>query len=432
MRSIGSKPPAQPESNLGDGTFEETYRISVVTPMFGGGVKAGEVDSEHPVRGTAIRGHLRFWWRATCGREFSSSQELYHMESQIWGNTEQASPVRISVSGWSLGNTQVCAALSDNGRRYIFNKEFPEYFLFPFQGSTQRGKEQSPSKAAMGTTFSLVVSCPAEFKEDLEVALRAWVCFGALGARTRRGAGSLFCEKLSPNKDDDLNNWMKDHFGDYFGTVSADSDYPTLARGLLLGKEAKEAISVWNKLSSLYGNFRQGKNLGRNQGEGDRPGRSRWPEADSIRRLLRTNSLKHVPDSSKPNESFPRAVFGLPIITHFKNERNEYPKDPEDSQLYPKIRGKKKDRMASPLIIKPLAISKDKAFPMILVLNAPLPDSIVLEKGREVWEGGMESVVDSRAVSYHNSPMAGRSKTGDALEAFMAYAKSQGFQEVSR
>nr|WP_321500827.1 type III-B CRISPR module RAMP protein Cmr1 [uncultured Dethiosulfovibrio sp.] len=429
MRSIGKIPPARPREDLTPG-FSDTYSISVVTPLFGGGFKAGEVDREHPVRGTAIRGHLRFWWRATCGRKFSSSQELYHRESQIWGDTEKASSVRIWVSDQRLGSIFSCASFPQGKNFPKFNEDFPGYICFPFQGSRQRGKEKDPSKAALGTSFSLGINCPAEFKEDLEVALRAWVCFGVLGARTRRGAGSLFCEKLSPNKDDNLNDWMKDHFGDYLGTVSADSDYPTLARGLLLGKRSKEAISVWKELSSLYGNFRQGENLGRNKGEGNRPGRSRWPEADSIRRLLRTNSPEHVPDSSKPEESFPRAAFGLPIITHFKDERTG---DPGDTQLYPKIGRDKKDRMASPLIIKPLAISEDKAVPMIVVLNAPLPDRIVLEKGRDVWEGGMDSVVDSRAASYPNSPMAGRSKAGDALEAFMAYAvKNHDFQEVSR
>jgi len=34
--------------------------ICVVTPLFGGGAEAGEVDPAQPVRGGSVRGHLRF------------------------------------------------------------------------------------------------------------------------------------------------------------------------------------------------------------------------------------------------------------------------------------------------------------------------------------------------------------------------------------
>ena len=39
---------------------ERTYTIKLITPMYGGGVVAGVVDEEMPVRATSIRGHLRF------------------------------------------------------------------------------------------------------------------------------------------------------------------------------------------------------------------------------------------------------------------------------------------------------------------------------------------------------------------------------------
>ena len=421
MRSIGKTPPARPKEVPTPG-FSQTYSISVVTPLFGGGVKAGEVDREHPVRGTAIRGHLRFWWRATCGRKFSSSQELYHRESQIWGDTEKASPVRISVFLTKQGTPKPCAEIPQGKSFAKPNKGYPGYVLFPFHG----GKGVQPAQGLSGVSFDLHVSGPEDLKEDIVASLRAWVCLGGLGARTRRGVGSLYCKGLSP-EGPDLSGWMKKNLGDL---VAEKSPWPLASRAILLGKTPKEPSQVWEDVAGIYRDFRQKEGVGRNPGQGGRPGRSRWPEADSIRRLLGTYSPEHAPDSSKPKESFPRAVFGLPIITHFKDERTG---DPGDTQLYPKIGRDKKDRMASPLIIKPLAIAEDKAVPMIVVLNAPLPDRIVLEKGRDVWEGGMDSVVDSRAASYPNSPMAGRSKTGDALEAFMAYAvKNHDFQEVSR
>ncbi len=83
------------EVNWGEGivkaplptTFEnKTHRISVrydvllATTMFGGGVDAGSQDVATndpvtPIRGTEIRGQLRFWWRATRGRRCLTSAE---------------------------------------------------------------------------------------------------------------------------------------------------------------------------------------------------------------------------------------------------------------------------------------------------------------------------------------------------------------------
>ena len=42
----------------------------VITPLFGGGVTPNEKDPVTTVRGSSVRGHLRFWWRATRGGEF--------------------------------------------------------------------------------------------------------------------------------------------------------------------------------------------------------------------------------------------------------------------------------------------------------------------------------------------------------------------------
>ena len=48
---------------------ERTYKL--ITPLYGGGVEAGKTDSVTPIRGTEIRGQLRFWWRAMRGGQFN-------------------------------------------------------------------------------------------------------------------------------------------------------------------------------------------------------------------------------------------------------------------------------------------------------------------------------------------------------------------------
>ncbi|NPV63073.1 MAG: type III-B CRISPR module RAMP protein Cmr1 [Methanotrichaceae archaeon] len=55
----------------------------MITPIFGGGVKVGENDLVTPIRASSIRGHLRFWWRATRGARFETSSQLFDREGEI-------------------------------------------------------------------------------------------------------------------------------------------------------------------------------------------------------------------------------------------------------------------------------------------------------------------------------------------------------------
>lgn len=69
---------------------EKTYRIEVITPMFGG-VFPGETDTVTPVRASSIRGQLRFWWRATIGAKCTDIDDLAKREGAIWGTMEEES-----------------------------------------------------------------------------------------------------------------------------------------------------------------------------------------------------------------------------------------------------------------------------------------------------------------------------------------------------
>src|SRR5216684_872439 len=88
---------------------ERTYRIELITPLFGGGVEAGENDPTMPIRGTAIRGQLQFWWRATRGAACASVEELRQRHREVWGATECASPVIVEVADVQASEPVPCA-----------------------------------------------------------------------------------------------------------------------------------------------------------------------------------------------------------------------------------------------------------------------------------------------------------------------------------
>lgn len=75
--------------------FKEPLTIHLVTPMFGGGPQSNSIDQERPIRESAIRGHLRFWWRATRGSACKNANELSKREAEIFGHTEQASQIQV-------------------------------------------------------------------------------------------------------------------------------------------------------------------------------------------------------------------------------------------------------------------------------------------------------------------------------------------------
>jgi CRISPR-associated protein Cmr1 len=64
----------------------QVRRYKLITPLFGGGVEPNRADPITVVRGTEVRGQLRFWWRATRGgRSNGDLEKMRQTEEKIWG-----------------------------------------------------------------------------------------------------------------------------------------------------------------------------------------------------------------------------------------------------------------------------------------------------------------------------------------------------------
>ena len=74
-----------------------TLRCELITPMYGGGVIAGEVDTALPIRASALRGQLRFWWRIACA-PFASPTQMFRREAAIWGGIASTQPTASKVA----------------------------------------------------------------------------------------------------------------------------------------------------------------------------------------------------------------------------------------------------------------------------------------------------------------------------------------------
>jgi CRISPR-associated protein Cmr1 len=338
-----AKAPAQPEWTL--------YPCKLVTPLYGGGVRAGEVDRELPIRPSSIRGQLRFWWRIACGGDHSP-ENLFKREVEIWGGIAEAGPtasqVRVRVRGVGPLDLEPAHRYDPNPKRPGELKSFPTlapwaegYALFSAQGKLTRDRrsiEESPKILAKpGTSFELALWVSPilsdDQREEVTTALRWWASFGGVGARTRRGLGAIGVQGLTP--------------------VHA-AEVARCGGRLAERPAAHDATDAWKTSVARLKDFRQRLGLGRNppsSGSQSPAGRSLWPEADSIRTLSEAADPRHT-KRLVGVDGFPRAAFGLPIVFHFKDERTG---DPGDHVLEPAdiSHDDKRDRLASPLILRP-------------------------------------------------------------------------------
>jgi CRISPR-associated protein Cmr1 len=402
--------------------------MKLITPMYGGGVKPGTYDSDFLIRPTSVRGQLRFWWRATRGAKFNTPEELHKEESKIWGSTEIPSSTIVKVNSQHWEHRRLCV------ENYGFERNGPEvYVLFPAAADTNQH-----DLVKEGLSFALEVSFESLYKKDVECAIWAWANFGGIGARTRRGCGALYCHDLA--LEGKAPEFVKDSLlaktRDYELRLNAERDWPTFCEKILLKSVANANgevfLDAWRDSIRPMKDFRQGRDFARNPGSGSTPGRSRWPEPDTLRNTLGSPSRPkyapgHAPDPRMPI-GFPRAAFGLPIIFKFKNEREGDP----SGNLYPY--GMK--RMGSPIILRPIAIlaPNGRAIPMsmVLCLKTKLPELLTLE-GSATSFSKDEHIINKKFNGYpDDAPMYDRSTSGSAIEAFIAYLKEteQGFHDI--
>lgn len=459
------------------------YQLRLATPMFGGGVIAGTSDERMPIRPRSIRGHLRYWWRMMHREKFLKDDRTLDVaamrlrEAEIWGSTESPSAVQIRVRVQELTDSNY---LTDE--RYGFAPQSPEaYALF----SAIEGKV--PRIVRQGLEFQVELSWPEQTElnrlrkienkqrrsnnqlsanvqlidGEVDLAFNSWIAFGGIGARTRRGLGSLECVD---------------------STGSAPSSLPCDAQLFVIDRAVTDPMHAWRQVVDVYQRFRQSFRGAKHKKAfpggtvGEPPGRSHWPEPDSIRMLTRcalsdgptisggTNDVdthNHATPIVAQNEAnFPRAVLGLPIGFHFagdgpgKNNPANPKKDPASVELLPHAvdeagnlvyeveRGgtatrcpKSGDRMASPVITKAMQLDgKWYAAVLILPHDQALRVNAVLKGNGARWntttnsvEELLEEIPNSQIVGSHlaalcptpmSNPMRGHS---NAIAAFVGF-----------
>lgn len=405
-----------------DPLLRVTLPLELVTPMIGGGVTPLTPDREVPVRVTAIRGALRWWWRALqpeldLAKLRSAEMAIFGGVGKGVGEDALASALRVRVTLDSkprLIDAGVHELVADKLRAlptWKMDRRL-EYALFPLQ-RTDKDRRAWQSGGGVGNmptaqvidelrfTVHLEVLSPPPGKgepqrrEDLRAAIPRlmeaihwWSQFGGLGARTRRGFGA-FRLRGEPT----ISGWS----GDLAplpsppsirkGEQPTPTDRPLLhGAKLFLGPVEGTAERAHAAAVGLLKVFRQAENFARDEGrERNRPGRSRWPEADLVKETLGVaarsgNRSVQVPFTHPPRQRSeqpedrtrgkalfaPRAAFGMPLIVQFKDDGDT----PANAQILPSpesTHNKETDRWASPVLIRPVSTPQGWR-PAVLVL----------------------------------------------------------------
>lgn len=347
-----------------------TYRF--ITPVFGGGVEPKKTDAVTPVRVASIRGQLRFWWRAVNPGSCTTVDQLRSAEAAVFGGIgkelkasslvirvvkQPGAPKPLTVLEGKFGTATGMSAIAYGAFPLRESKE-------PFAHGVLHDFEAQEFEAAF--------TYPHALEDDVHAALWAWAHFGSLGGRTRRGFGAIaqLTDGL-PSIDEGWKKWVK----------AVDAPWPHLSALPTLkaspdGKPLSQLLGALQKL-------RQGEGMGRRKGRK----RSYWPEPDTIRAHFPDQvGAKHRTPVTE-QRGFPRAVFGTPIIFHFKQpDRHASPQeardgaDPNDSTLKPAG----KSRLASSLVLRPHFAANGQYEAMALVLTHPAPAGgyVIEQKGR--------------------------------------------------
>ena len=359
-----------------------TLSLETITPLFGGSAKAGYIDKTNPIRAASIRGHLRFWWRALFGTRYATTKDLFTAEEVLWGSSEK--PGLVSLKVLEAGRVEKEVKPSDFGGDKRTRTNSPEaYFLFPFAKSGNESEKPGAQKVSF--TIELTCKAPPDQLEDLqkqvESTLRAWITLGGIGARTRRGLGALRAtsnkEIWLPSNVDTLGSWLGLSEKANGGAATTEPDFPVLAgakavfgrnlSGIVRSGSGVEVLRAWRELAEFWARFR--KNPLISNGGGHRPPNTgvTWPDRSKLLRLnQRGRSGSGKLEQAKPFWGLPIVYQGLGTI---------------------KAAAPNGSRMASPVILKPVAFANGEIRPMVLVLKAPKPRRIkISSKDKTIGE----------------------------------------------
>lgn len=411
MQDLAARVSVSKDSGTAKITQIRSYRL--ITPLFGGGLRARENDVSKLIRETSVRGQLRFWWRALRGT--GELDAMRQREKEIFGGggaNAQQSQVSVVVTVDKTGSGEKVFEANSNNPKALDKWAKVAYAAFALQPTRDDPQQR---EIRVGVEFTLKIAFPETMRADITAALWAWETFGGIGGRTRRGFGALEVVNAEENgKPVTLNKYrqatvtqqLKDDLKKHtLADRPAPANFPRLlANAHFRTQTANDTSKAWELAVEKLRHFRQFRRNKDYPHQELKYGKSQWPESQAIQALNRNRNTDAF-------QKFPRAVFGLPIIFHFLDKMKipDYELNLFDAE-----------RLASPLLLRPLMCA-DGAVALAVVLDAPRATSMKLEiSGRNSKEVSA-ILTDSDARQLTANGLTPLNRQTDVLQAFLDF-----------
>ena len=374
--------------------IKTTWRL--VTPLFGGGAQPVEGDSA--LRAPALRGALRFWLRAVLWGRLGQVAAVHKTEEEIFGSADKGQGLvlmRLKVLEEKQKKLQNPAEVNKHWPRKGTGKDYVGY------GLADRGV--SRPWVEPGARYELGLLCKpkmtAEQRQWLELALRAFALFGNVGAKSRKGFGSLALEAadgFSWQLPQTLAGWQEE-MTKVLGEIGVRDGMPPYSafsgksRLILMQPAAGDAWSVVDHVGKELIRFRS---WGRN-------GKILTGEAAKQFFPCDHNEVLEIGQGRRNPEHMPkRAIFGLPHNYFFSSSKVKV-----NVNAY----GDGKDqRRASPLFFKALPLANGKYALAALLLAAEFLPSTMQVRFSGAGRGGVAADNDYRPIEQFLSRLGGQ------------------------
>ncbi len=366
---------------LPDKAVHQVRRYKVITPLFGGGAEPQRPDAVTVVRASEIRGMLRFWWRATRGGQFNGNLEaLRRKEAEIWG-------AAATKDGLGPSRTAICVKVIHRGHHFqaVDRRGHPvqdvgaidsiySYVAFPL-------RDISGAYVLENVEFDLEIQYSKRLAAEVEASLWAWETFGGVGARTRRGFGALQLVEIEQQGEkislrtascnevaSEITKGLQKHLalGKWCNSTENIPHLTSDVQFQITGPGGNP-VSIWENLIKKYQAFRQRRHK--------KYGLSLWPEANTIRvNMGRAPKWPRNIFNPRLVKKFPRGQFGLPIIFHMPHDKNlSVDSYTLQGQAAPGSKDNPINRLASPLILRPLACDQGAVGLAVILENPRVP-----------------------------------------------------------
>lgn len=296
-------------------TIEATYRI--VTPMF----CAGADQCRAELRLSSFKGALRFWWRSLAwGRGLRDPKELWEAEAELFGSSGKTGRSRII-----LRSAHPEPGAHVRTQRAFRVNTWQGYAGFGITDSKVRPKRDYIGPGSRWTIQLLDGGLRSGEVEQIRAALVALGMLGGLGARSRKGWGSLTLTRLVDGTENEGS-------GAEWRVPRTREEIRRALEQLFHVNECSSELPGWTAITSRA-SFAIG------------PAKESADEAHRYLVERYRNAVRSITGKSKPL----RESFGLPRKNAGKNSR---------------------DRRASPVFLHVHQVEEGEAIPVAAVLPA--------------------------------------------------------------